>query len=83
MSRFFKLQVDLDELTDAMYQFVTEPTPRRNDLPIVEELDDVNPDIVDVLECMVLDGTEDRGDVAAYVHAIFGAHGPGPVKQES
>lgn len=83
MSRFFKLQVDLDELTDAMYQFVTEPTPKRNDLPIVEELDDVNPDIVDVLECMVLDGTEERGDVAAYVNAIFGPHGAGPVKQES
>ena len=83
MSQFFKLQVDLDELTDAMHQFVTEPTPRRNHLPIVQELDDVNPDIVDVLECMVLDGTEERQDVADYVNAVFGAHGLGATKQES
>jgi len=83
MSQFFKLQVDLDELTDAMHQFVTEPTPKRNHLPIVQELDDVNPDIVDVLECMVLDGTEARQDVADFVHAVFGPHGFGAVKQES
>jgi hypothetical protein len=83
MSHFFKLQVDLDELTDAMYDFVTEPTPRRNHLPIVQELDDVNPDIVDVLECMVLDGTKERRDVAAFVDAVFGPHGMGPAKRES
>jgi hypothetical protein len=83
MSHFFKLQVDLDELTDAMYEFVTEPTARRNDLPIVKELDDVNPEIVDVMECMVLDGTDARQDVAAYVNAVFGQHGMGPMKQES
>ena len=82
MSHFFKLQVDLDELTDAMHEFVTEPTPKRNLLPIVEELDDVNPEIVDVMECMVLDGTESRQDVADYVNAVFGQHGMGPVKQE-
>ena len=83
MSHFFKLQVDLDELTDAMLEFVTEPTPRRNELPIVKELDDVNPEIVAVMECMVLDGTESRQDVADYVNAVFGQHGMGPVKQES
>lgn len=83
MSHFFKLQVDLDELTDAMYEFVTEPTARRNELPVVQELDDVNPEIVDVMECMVLDGTEARQDVADYVNAVFGPHGTGPMKQES
>jgi hypothetical protein len=83
MSQFFKLQVDLDDLTDAMHQFVTEPTARRNDLPIVQELDDVNPDIVDILECMVLDGTEERQDVADYVNAVFGPHGLGAAKRES
>lgn len=82
MSHFFKLQVDLDELTDAMYEFVTEPTAKRNKLPVVQELDDVNPEIVDVMECMVLDGTEARQDVADYVKAVFGPHGMGPVKQE-
>ena len=57
MPQFFTLRVDLDELTDAMYDFVTDPRPTRNDRPIVQELHDINPDIVDVLECMVLDGT--------------------------
>ena len=83
MSQFFKLQVNLDDLTDAMYGFVTDPTPARNERPIVDELHDLNPDIVDVMECMVLDGTEDRGDIAAYVNVLFGASGAGPVKTES
>lgn len=83
MPAFFKLQVDLDELTDAMHGFVTDPTPKRNNRPVIQELDDINPDIVDVLECMVLDGTEARQDVADYVHAIFGPKGLGPTKQES
>jgi hypothetical protein len=83
MSQFFKLQVDLDDLTDAMYGFVTDPTPARNERPIVQELSDLNPDIVDVMECMVLDGTEERGDVAAYVNVLFGASGTGPSKMES
>ena len=83
MSSFFTLNVDLDELTDAMFDFVTDPLPTRNDRPIVEELGDINHDLVDVLECMVLDGTDERGDVAAFVQAIFGSHGSGPVKVES
>lgn len=82
MTHFFKLQVDLDELTDAMHGFVTDPTPKRNDREVIKELDDINPDIVDVLECMVLDGTEERQDVAAYVDALFGPHGAAPIKQE-
>ena len=71
MSRFFRLQVDPDELTDAMYEFVTDPHPSRNERPIVQELNDVAPEAVDVLESMVLDGTEERQDVADYVHAVF------------
>ena len=71
MSRFFRLQVDPDELTDAMYEFVTDPHPSRNERPIVQELNDLAPEVVDVLESMVLDGTEARQDVADYVHATF------------
>ena len=71
MSRFFRLQVDPDELTDAMYEFVTDPHPSRNERPIVQELNDLAPEVVDVLESMVLDGTEERQDVADYVHATF------------
>ena len=71
MSRFFRLQVDPDELTDAMYEFVTDPHPSRNERPIVQELNDLAPEVVDVLESMVLDGTEQSQDVADYVHATF------------
>ena len=71
MPRFFRLQVDADELTDAMYEFVTDPHPSRNERPIVQELNDIAPDAVDVLESMVLDGTEERQDVADFVHATF------------
>lgn len=83
MPSFFTLNVDLDDLTDAMFDFVTDPLPSRNDRPIVQELGDINHDLVDVLECMVLDGTEERGDVAAFVNAVFGPHGMGPAKIES
>lgn len=83
MASFFTLNVDLDDLTDAMFDFVTDPLPSRNDRPIVHELGDINHDLVEVLECMVLDGTEDRGDVAAFVDAVFGQRGSGPIKFES
>jgi wyosine [tRNA(Phe)-imidazoG37] synthetase (radical SAM superfamily) len=71
MARFFHWNVDLDALTDEAYAFVTDPTPARNDRPIVQELSDLNPEVVDVLECMVLDGTEARSDVEAYLNAVF------------
>jgi hypothetical protein len=75
MTRFFRLQVDTDDLTDAMFAFVVEPSPARNELPIAQELSDTYPEVVDVLESMVLDGTEERQDVADYVEAVFGPRG--------
>lgn len=74
-TRFFRLQVDTEILTDEMHAFVTDPTPRRNERPIIQELNDVAPEVVDVMEAMVLDGTEARDDVADYVEAVFGARG--------
>ena len=71
MSRFFRLHVDQEELTDAAFAFVTDPYPSRNERPLIQELNEFYPEMVDVLECMVLDGTEARQDVAAYVHAVF------------
>ena len=73
MNRFVRIQVDLEAMTDEAFAFVTDPTPARNDRAIVQELSDLNPDVVDVLECMVLDGTEARADVEAYLSAVFGA----------
>ncbi len=75
MSRFFRLQVDQEALTDEMHAFVIDPHPSRNERPIIQELNDVHPESVDVLESMLLDGTEERQDVAAYVHAAFVAPG--------
>ena len=71
MSRFFRLQVDLEELTDELHAFVVDPHPSRNDRPVIQELNDVAPEVVDVLECMVLDGTEARRDVSEYLHHVF------------
>jgi len=83
MSSFFRLQVDLDELTEAMWEFVTDPQPSRNDRPVIQELNDINHDLVDVLECMVLDGTDDRQDVEDFVQTVFGPNSLGARKAES
>jgi hypothetical protein len=83
MSGFFRLQVDLDELTDAIFGFVVDPLPSRNDRPVILELNEINHDLVDVLECMVLDGTDDREEIAEFVAVVFGPQGSGSAKQES
>jgi hypothetical protein len=71
MPRFFRLQVDVDALTDELHAFVTDPRPSRVERPVVAELHDVAPDMVPVLENMVVDGVERRAHVAAYVrHAV-------------
>ena len=72
---FIRFDVDLESLTDAMWEFVTDPRPSRNERPVVKALDDIHPESVEVLESMLLDGTEERGDVAAYVAAVFGERG--------
>jgi hypothetical protein len=69
---FFRFDIDIEALTDAMWAFVSDPKPTRNDLPVVEALHDIHPESVEVMESMLLDGTEERGDVAAYVDAVFG-----------
>jgi hypothetical protein len=70
MSRFFQIQVDEAALTDELFAFVSDPHPSRNDRPVVDELHDVAPEIVDVLECMILDGVDERQYVADYVQAF-------------
>jgi hypothetical protein len=72
MSSPFRIQVDLDALTDAMFEFVSDPRPTRNNLPVVQELSDLHPESLDVMESMLLDVTEERADVAAYVETVFG-----------
>lgn len=70
---FIRFEFDRDELIDAAYEFVIDPRASRNQRPIVKALDDFNPEMVDILESMVIDGTEDRQDVADYVDAALPA----------
>jgi len=70
---FIRFEFDRDELIDAAHEFVTDPRASRNQRPIVKALDDFNPEMVDILESMVMDGTEDRQDVADYVDAALPA----------
>jgi hypothetical protein len=72
-SPFFQLLVDERGLTDALYEFVTDPLPSRNERPVIDDLHEIAPGMVPVLEAMLIDGVEERSDVAAYVHAsLFG-----------
>jgi hypothetical protein len=72
-SPVFRLLVDEHGLTDALFEFVTHPRATRNELPVIDDLHEIAPGMVPVLEAMVIDGVQDRADVAAYVHAsLFG-----------
>jgi hypothetical protein len=68
--RFFRFVVEQEALTDELFAFVTDPHPSRNERPVIEELNDVAPEMVDVLECMILDGVEQRQHVAEYVEYV-------------
>lgn len=72
MSRFFRLQVDEPALTDALFKFVVDPTPARNERPVIHELHEINPDMVSVLEHMIIDGVDQRNYVEEYVRAVLG-----------
>ena len=64
-------------MTDALFDFVTDPRASRNDRPVIDDLYDLAPSMVPVLEAMVIDGVEDRRDVADYVRAsLFGIGRP-------
>jgi hypothetical protein len=70
MSRLIRLVIEEEELTDELFDFVTDPHPSRSERPIINELHDLAPEMVDVLECMILDGVDRRRYVADYVHAV-------------
>jgi hypothetical protein len=70
-SPVFRLLVDEDGLTDALLQFVTDPRASRNDLPVVQDLHEIAPGMVPVLEAMLIDGVDKRSDVAEYVRAVL------------
>jgi len=69
------LIVDSDRLTDELYAFVADPRGSRGERPVIQELHDIAPQMVPVLEHMVLDGVDERSLVADYVRAVFGDSG--------
>lgn len=71
MARLIRFEIDEEALIDEAYAFVTDPRPSRTERPIYRELSEFNTEMVDVLESMVIDGTEERQDVADYIHAVF------------
>jgi hypothetical protein len=79
-SSAFRLLVDEDGLTDQLHDFVTNPRASRNDLAVIQDLHEIAPGMVPVLESMVLDGVERRQDVADYVHAVL--FGIGAVQED-
>lgn len=75
MSRLFRVQIDEEGLIDGLFAFVTEPRAAvRNAMPIVKEFQE-GPSMLfpwEVVETMVLDGVEQRRDVAALVNFWVG-----------
>jgi hypothetical protein len=69
---FIRVTVDHEHLVDEMLAYLHDPTAARNEREVIKALDDLHPESVEILESMLLDGTEDREDVAAYVAAVFG-----------
>ncbi len=72
MPTFFRVIVDEQALTEALYDFVTDPSEKRNDRPVVQEVQELIPDMISVLEHMILDGVDEKDFVAQYVHYLFG-----------
>jgi hypothetical protein len=73
VSPFFRLLVDEERLADELFAFVSDPSPARNDRPVMQDLHDFAPEMVDVLEAMVIDGANAREYVADYVRAVLTA----------
>jgi len=73
MSRFFRIMVDAEALTDALFAFVTDPyAPSRNEQSVVQELHAFAPEMISVLENMILDGVAERHYIDEYIQAVFG-----------
>jgi len=71
MSRFIRFVIDEDGLIDELFAFVGDPAATRNERPVINELHDVAPEMVEVAESMVIDGVDQRRYVADYIHHVF------------
>ncbi|GAC1374049.1 MAG: hypothetical protein NVSMB44_42150 [Ktedonobacteraceae bacterium] len=78
MSNIFRLLADEEKFTDELYNFITDHNAdSRNERAIVSVLHEMAPQIVSVAECMIIDGVDERGYVAEYVHAVLNNEGIG------
>jgi hypothetical protein len=76
MMNIFRLLADQEKFTDELFAFITDHNAdNRNERAIVSVLHEVAPQVVDVAECMILDGVDERHYVADYVRAILTGHG--------
>jgi hypothetical protein len=73
MARFFRVMINITALTEALYTFVTTSSAlERNAQPVVEELSTFAPEVLGVMESMLLDGVEEKADIEEYIQAVFG-----------
>jgi hypothetical protein len=70
MPSLFRIQINEEALTDELYSFITDPHPYRSRHPLIDELDDVLPEMVEVAEMMAIDGVNRRQFVAQYVEYV-------------
>ncbi len=76
MMNIFRLLADQEKFTDELFAFITDHNAdNRNERAIISVLHEVAPQVVDVAECMILDGVDERRYVADYVRAILTGHG--------
>lgn len=70
LRHLFQIQIDEVVLTDTLYDYLVDPDAGRTRRPVVRWLRALAPGIVPVIESMILDGVEERPDVAHFVHAL-------------
>jgi hypothetical protein len=76
MANLFQFLADQEKLTDELFAFITDSNAdHRNERAIVSVLHEVAPYMVDVAECMLLDGVDERHYVAEYVIAVLNGEG--------
>jgi hypothetical protein len=70
MPSLVRIQIDEEALTDELYAFITDPHPYRSRHPLIDDLDEVLPEMVEVAEMMAIDGVDQRQFVARYVQYV-------------
>ncbi len=76
MSRFFRVLINETALIEALYVFVTtSKAGERNAQPVVEELHTFAPEVLDVMENMLIDGVQEKVHIEEYIQAVFGHMG--------